>query len=144
MAQWRHMLTCIWANIGSGNGLLPDGTKPLPEPRLTSFWRFYDIHPRAIPQWVPKLLFCMMNMKILHLKSSPISWYNTTLTISSPYGQPDHWIHVELFNRSCLSEIKPKSTKNEEFCKSSSSRSKKCCYPRVISCCSGQLTPQSC
>ena len=21
-----------WANIGSGNGLLPDGTKPLPEP----------------------------------------------------------------------------------------------------------------
>ena len=23
------------ANIGSGNGLLPDGTKPLPEPMLT-------------------------------------------------------------------------------------------------------------
>ena len=22
-------------NIGSGNGLLPDGTKPLPEPMLT-------------------------------------------------------------------------------------------------------------
>ena len=22
-------------NIGSGNGLLPDGTKPLPEPKLT-------------------------------------------------------------------------------------------------------------
>ena len=25
----------IWVNIGSGNGLLPDGTKPLPEPMFT-------------------------------------------------------------------------------------------------------------
>ena len=25
----------IWVNIGSGNGLLPEGTKPLPEPMLT-------------------------------------------------------------------------------------------------------------
>ena len=30
-----HMVTQIWVNIGSGNGLLPDGTKPLPEPMLT-------------------------------------------------------------------------------------------------------------
>ena len=28
-AMWR------WVNIGPGNGLLPDGTKPLPEPMLT-------------------------------------------------------------------------------------------------------------
>ena len=28
------MATEIWVNIGSGNGLLPDGTKPLPEPML--------------------------------------------------------------------------------------------------------------
>ena len=27
-------------NIGSGNGLLPDGTKPLPEPRLTKLYSF--------------------------------------------------------------------------------------------------------
>ena len=26
--------TEIWVNIASGNGLLPDGTKPLPEPLL--------------------------------------------------------------------------------------------------------------
>ena len=32
----------IWVNIGSGNGLLPDGTKPLPEPML------------AYHQWGPK------------------------------------------------------------------------------------------
>ena len=29
------METQNWINIGSGNGLLPDGTKPLPEPMLT-------------------------------------------------------------------------------------------------------------
>ena len=34
-AQWRHMAAENWVNIGSGNGLLPDGTKPLPEPMLT-------------------------------------------------------------------------------------------------------------
>ena len=34
-ALWHHMATEIWVNTGSGNGLLPDGTKPLPEPMLT-------------------------------------------------------------------------------------------------------------
>ena len=29
------MATEIWVNIGSGNGLVPDGTKPLPEPMFT-------------------------------------------------------------------------------------------------------------
>ena len=33
-AQWRHMALEILVNTGSGNGLLPDGTKPLPEPML--------------------------------------------------------------------------------------------------------------
>ena len=27
--------TQIWVNFGSGNGLLPDVTKPLPEPKFT-------------------------------------------------------------------------------------------------------------
>ena len=30
------MATEIWVNAGSGNGLLRDGTKPLPEPMLTN------------------------------------------------------------------------------------------------------------
>ena len=34
-AYWRHMATEIWVNIGSGNGLLPEGIKPLPDPMLT-------------------------------------------------------------------------------------------------------------
>ena len=50
------MVTQIWVNIGSGNGLVPDGTKPLPEPILTLV-RFYGIHIREISQWVAKLLF---------------------------------------------------------------------------------------
>ena len=29
------MATDIWVNIGSGDDLLPDDTKPLPEPMLT-------------------------------------------------------------------------------------------------------------
>ena len=31
VAKWCYMVTQIRVNIGSGNGLLPDGTKPLPE-----------------------------------------------------------------------------------------------------------------
>ena len=26
------MTSVLWVNIGSGNGLVPDSTKPLPEP----------------------------------------------------------------------------------------------------------------
>ena len=35
ITQWGLVTPEIWVNIGSGNGLLPDGTKPLPEPMLT-------------------------------------------------------------------------------------------------------------
>ena len=31
----RHIVTKIWVNIGSGNGFVSGGTKPLPEPLLT-------------------------------------------------------------------------------------------------------------
>ena len=35
MPPSRHMVTETRVNIGSGNGLVPDGTKPLPEPMST-------------------------------------------------------------------------------------------------------------
>ena len=39
------MATEIWVNFGSGNGLLPDGTKPLPDPMLTDHqWSPSDFH----------------------------------------------------------------------------------------------------
>ena len=45
------MATEISVNIGSGNGLLPDGTKPLPKPMLTDHqWNPNDIHIREISQ----------------------------------------------------------------------------------------------
>ena len=34
-SDWHHMATEIYVNIGSGNSLMPDDTKPLPEPMLT-------------------------------------------------------------------------------------------------------------
>ena len=49
VAYGRHMVAGILVNIGSGNGLLPDGTKPLPEPFLLII-RLYDFHIRAISQ----------------------------------------------------------------------------------------------
>ena len=47
------MGTEIWVNIGSGNGLLCDGTKPLPEPMLTDHHE-NDIHIRATSQEMPQ------------------------------------------------------------------------------------------
>ena len=35
-AEWRHLATENWVNIGSDNDLLSDGTKPLPAPMLTN------------------------------------------------------------------------------------------------------------
>ena len=36
LTHWGLVMPYIWVNIGSGNGLLPGGTKPLPEPMLTN------------------------------------------------------------------------------------------------------------
>ena len=33
-----------WVNIGSGNGLVPSGNKPLPKPMLTQFIDAYMRH----------------------------------------------------------------------------------------------------
>ena len=39
-AMWQ-----ICVNIGSGSGFLPDSTKPLPEPMLTSHWWGTALYP---------------------------------------------------------------------------------------------------
>ena len=67
--------TPIWFNIGSGNGLLPEGTKPLPEPMLTSHhWgpvtiTSGQIHKRYLSHQSPKLSGKALSKK-LH-SSSP-------------------------------------------------------------------------
>ena len=62
VAWWHHMASEIWVNFGSGNGSLPDGTKPLPEPMLTNdqrgvvaftWWEFHRKHLRYLSlKWV--------------------------------------------------------------------------------------------
>ena len=42
---WCYMATYIWANVGSGNGLLPDAIKPLSEPMISSFKHGCSIFP---------------------------------------------------------------------------------------------------
>ena len=55
-------------NIGSGYGLLPDGTKPLPEPMLTDHqWSPSDIHIRAISLEVPQPSVTEICLKIMYL-----------------------------------------------------------------------------
>ena len=39
---------CILVNIGLGNGMLPDGNKPLPEPMLTFIYDATQLSP-AVP-----------------------------------------------------------------------------------------------
>ena len=61
------MVSQIWVNIGSGNGLVPDGAKPLPEPMLTSHRRcsvaFSWEHLSKNCSWI-----CNMCLKITLLK----------------------------------------------------------------------------
>ena len=59
----------ILVNSGWGNGLLPDGTKPLPEPLLTSYQRMLcGIHLKAMSLEVLMNFFCNIYAEIALLK----------------------------------------------------------------------------
>ena len=49
------MMPYTWVDIGSGNVLLPDGTKPLPEPMLI-YYQNFSIRLRAILQVLTSLI----------------------------------------------------------------------------------------
>ena len=70
LTHWGLVSTKIWVNFGSGNGLLPDGTKPLPEPMLTYHQvRFSDVYLTAVSQQeMPQASFTEMNLKITFTK----------------------------------------------------------------------------
>ena len=63
------MVTEIGVNIGSGNGLLHDGTKPFPEPMLT-YHKYgpVTIHMKAVSQEIPQPLITKVSLKTTHLK----------------------------------------------------------------------------
>ena len=65
------MVISIWVNIGLGNGLLPDGTTPLPEPMLASHQRLSGIHLKTILQEVLINLIRNICSKIELLKLLP-------------------------------------------------------------------------
>ena len=73
----------IWVSIGLGSGLLPDGTKPLPEPMLTGWPRSmlpYDHmtslgHSELMPNGTkplpePMYMFYQMGFCGIHLRTS--------------------------------------------------------------------------
>ena len=60
----------VWINIGSGDDLLPEGTKPFPECRLI-INVFSGIQITAIFQEVLVLTFCKVDVKSALLKLLP-------------------------------------------------------------------------
>ena len=86
MSHWNDPLTHyglvmkqIWVTIGSGNGLLPDGTKPLPDPMLIyHHWSpAVCIHLMAISLEMVKIAIIRICCKITHFKlrsSSRVLW----------------------------------------------------------------------
>ena len=86
--QRRHMATRIWVNIGSGNGLVPDVTKSLPEPMLACYqWGSVAFTREAVSNFTvsaqPTTLHC--------------EFKNDTykITVVSPSGQ---WVNVGSFS----------------------------------------------
>ena len=76
ISLWTCDASYIWIYIGSDNGLLPDGNKPLPKPMLTchqlasvafTWEQFHSMCP------LPKLLLCIF-LKLYFKNCWHISW----------------------------------------------------------------------
>ena len=92
VAQSLHLMTLIWVNIGSGNGLLPDGTKPFPDSVLTYHER-YSL-ALSFDQIHKKVLICEMGLKNTLVKLFlPLSGANELLT------------HLPLVPHICVGEL---------------------------------------
>ena len=74
----------IWnlVNIDSGNGLLPNGTKPLPEPMLTNhgILSIFRIHLRKSSQEMLKVSVHDVSLQITHLRLQPHFLENNPFT----------------------------------------------------------------
>ena len=74
----RWMSSDLTVNIGSGNGLVPPGTKPLPKPLLTEFYVAIQ-HHKLILKWQGH--FCSkMNLYPVCVLIANIHSYNTEWT----------------------------------------------------------------
>ena len=62
------LVTEVLVNIDRGKGVLPDGTKPLPEPMLTDHqWCPSDTHIRTISQEMPQPSIHRIRLKITYI-----------------------------------------------------------------------------
>ena len=65
--------TKIWVSIGAGNGLVPDGTKPLPEPML------------ICDHWDPD---CIIHLRVNSIENSvDVCWYIEAETRWLPFSR---------------------------------------------------------
>ena len=80
VAWWHHMEGDIWVNIDSDNGLLLDGSKPLPELMLTYHWKgivtfiWRQFHQRYISHHSRKLAWKSFIWNFTEISQSP--WVN--------------------------------------------------------------------
>ena len=89
VAEWRHMARFIWVGIGSGTGLLLDGTKPLSEPLFT----YMQKNPVTVIRQIPPPSISKMNTKIYLITSSD-QWVNLGSIVSSHASQDNELINL--------------------------------------------------
>ena len=127
------MASGIRANICSGNGLLPDGTKPLPEPMLPyqystvtfigeQFPKRYPSHTQTSMTSISWKITCLkislkssrchwVNMQVL------VAWHHCRITVS--YGVVLSYIDVKLVLNmydSCMHTINPFDSRIDGCC----------------------------
>ena len=109
------MATWIWVNIGSGNGLLADGTKPISEPMLTNHqWLVSWYSPDGKFTANAQDVYLEMSLKISDLRLQPhlpdASEYIQDSSISSALAieipqfctKPQQHIHTDAMKSWCL------------------------------------------
>ena len=81
-----HIAIWICVNMGSGDGLVPDGTKPLPKPMLTSHqWSSVANTWKQFHGKCPSYIFCnkFENYTFKITATSPrVQWVNITISSS--------------------------------------------------------------
>ena len=84
VAKLRHMSSQIWVNIGSGDGLLPDSTKPLPEANVDcSSMRSRGIHLTIISYEMLNTFITDMNLEIINCRLLPNIPWASELTLQA-------------------------------------------------------------
>ena len=93
-------ITKRFDNTGSGNGLLPDGTKPLPEPLLTIVWHYsHGFSPDFDLMWLPLMMPVQGHQDTCHFLKQPTDvtavhciWRATRRSENDNTPQPlDQW-----------------------------------------------------